>query len=98
LRPIKRLESKTVRGQIFFTPLLEQLGSRIEQVTGGDGAVRYRHVQFVRSEHEEDNSKLLAMSDSSGEYEYVLLERRRAPRWAGYGGKPSSRSGVKLKA
>ena len=65
-----------IRGQIFFTPLLEQLGSRIEQVTGYDGAVRYRHVQFVHSEFPEDNVKLIAMSDASGEYEYVLLERR----------------------
>ena len=65
-----------IRGQIFFTPLLEQLGSRIEQVTGYDGAVRYRHVQFVHSEFPEDNLKLIAMSDASGEYEYVLLERR----------------------
>ena len=64
-----------IRGQIFFTPLLEQLGSRIEQVTGFDGAVRYRHAQFVRSEHPEDPTKILAMSDASGEYEYVLLER-----------------------
>ena len=64
-----------IRGQIFFTPLLEQLGSRIEQVTGFDGAVRYRHAQFVRSEHPEDTTKILAMSDASGEYEYVLLER-----------------------
>ena len=64
-----------IRGQIFFTPLLEQLGSRIEQVTGYDGAVRYRHAQFVRSEHPEDPTKILAMSDASGEYEYVLLER-----------------------
>ena len=64
-----------IRGQIFFTPLLEQLGSRIERVTGFDGAVRYRHAQFVRSEHPEDPTKILAMSDASGEYEYVLLER-----------------------
>ena len=33
-------------------------------------------MQFVHSEFPEDNLKLIAMSDASGEYEYVLLERR----------------------
>ena len=86
-----------IRGQIFFTPLLEQLGSRIEQVTGGDGAVRYRHVQFVRSEHEEDNSKLLAMSDASGEYEYVLLERRAGAEMGGLWGETQLTFGGQIK-
>ena len=87
-----------IRGQIFFTPLVEQLGSRIEQVTGYDGAVRYRHVQFARSTHEEDNLKLIAMSDASGEYEYVLLERRAGGRWAGCGTRRSSRAAAPSRA
>ena len=66
-----------IRGQIFFTPLLEQLGTRLEQVTQHQGAVRYRHVQFVKSDSPGDNTKIIAMSDASGEYEYVLLERQK---------------------
>ena len=86
-----------IRGQIFFTPLVEQLGSRIEQVTGYDGAVRYRHVQFARSTHEEDNLKLIAMSDASGEYEYVLLERRAGGEMGGLWNETQLTSGGAIK-
>ena len=86
-----------IRGQIFFTPLLEQLGSRIEQVTGMDGAVRYRHVQFVKSEYPEDNAKILAMSDASGEYEYVLLERLNGGAMGGLWNETQLTSGGSIK-
>mmetsp|Transcript_11740 Transcript_11740/g.28473 ORF Transcript_11740/g.28473 Transcript_11740/m.28473 type:complete len:1484 (-) Transcript_11740:134-4585(-) len=86
-----------VRGQIFFTPLVAQLGQRIEKVTTYDGAVRYRHVQFVRSEHPEDNLKIIAMSDATGEYEYVMLERGGGEGMGGFWNETALTSGSKIR-
>jgi len=38
----------------------------MERVTTYDGAVRYKHLQFVKSDHAEDSLKLIAMSDATG--------------------------------
>ena len=64
-----------VRGQIYFSPLVAQLGTRIEKVTKYEGMVRYKHVQFIPNSHPSDPIKLLALSDAGGEYDYVVLER-----------------------
>jgi len=64
-----------VRGQVYFSPLVAQLGTRIEKVTQYEGMVRYKHVQFIPNSHPSDPIKLLALSDASGEYDYVVLER-----------------------
>ena len=64
-----------VRGQVYFSPLIAQLGTRIEKVTKYEGMVRYKHVQFIPNSHPGDPIKLLALSDSGGEYDYVVLER-----------------------
>ena len=64
-----------VRGQVYFSPLIAQLGTRIEKVTKYEGMVRYKHVQFIPNSHPGDPIKLLALSDAGGEYDYVVLER-----------------------
>ena len=64
-----------VRGQIYFSPLIAQLGTRIEKVTKYEGMVRYKHLQFIPNSHPGDPIKLLALSDAGGEYDYVVLER-----------------------
>jgi len=64
-----------VRGQIFYSSLLPYLGARVEKVSSYSGAVRYKHVQFVTDESADGQDKILALSDASGEYEYVMFER-----------------------
>ena len=36
-----------VRGQVYFSALIAQLGTRIEKVTKYEGMVRYKYVQFI---------------------------------------------------
>ena len=64
-----------VRGQIYYSSLLPFLGARVEKVSSYAGAVRYKHIQFVPDDSADGNQKLLALSDASGEYEYVMFER-----------------------
>lgn len=66
-----------IRGQIYYSSLVPFLGARVEKVSAYNGAVRYKHVQFVRDGSRDGQPKLLALSDASGEYEYVLFERQR---------------------
>lgn len=65
-----------IRGQVFHSALVPFLGTRVEKVTRYSGAVRYKHIQFVNDASSDGQPKLLALSDASGEYEYVLLERQ----------------------
>lgn len=64
-----------VRGQIFYSSLLPFLGARVEKVSSYAGAVRYKHIQFISDDSADAEAKLLALSDASGEYEYVMFER-----------------------
>ena len=66
-----------IRGQIYYSALVPFLGARVEKVSAYNGAVRYKHIQFVRDSSQDGQPKLLALSDASGEYEYVLFERQR---------------------
>ena len=65
-----------IRGQVYYSALVPFLGSRVEKVTRYSGAVRYKHIQFVNDGSRDGQPKLLALSDATGEYEYVLLERQ----------------------
>ena len=65
-----------IRGQIYHSALVPFLGARVEKVSAYNGAVRYKHIQFVRDPSQDGQPKLLALSDASGEYEYVLFERQ----------------------
>lgn len=65
-----------IRGQVFYSALVPFLGSRVEKVTTYKGAVRYKHIQFVSDASSDGQPKILALSDSTGEYEYVMLERQ----------------------
>ena len=82
-----------IRGQIFYAPLHPELGTRVEKVTSNDGAVRYKHAQFVRNTDARDNVRIIAMSDASGEYEYVLLERGGGGGGGGGGSSASTLGG-----
>ena len=64
-----------IRGQIFYSALVPFLGARVEKVSRYSGAVRYKHIQFVNDASADGQPKLLALSDATGEYEYVLFER-----------------------
>lgn len=64
-----------IRGQIFYSALVPFLGARVEKVSRYSGAVRYKHIQFVNDASADGQPKILALSDATGEYEYVLFER-----------------------